>query len=85
MGGGVVDRADLCQGAIRTRTLLGVQTELAVLVLVLALGPVAAFWNWGLLPPLVPLWLLLRHQTKKDPRFVQVWLDHLWLSHHYEA
>jgi type IV secretion system protein VirB4 len=33
----VIDRADVCQGATKTRTLLGVQTELAVLVGVLEL------------------------------------------------
>ena len=80
-----VDTAEICQGAVRTRTLLGVQTELAVLVLVLAVGPVAAFWSWWLVPPLAVLWLFLRLQTKQDPQFVGVWLSHLGLHQHYEA
>jgi type IV secretory pathway VirB3-like protein len=81
----VIDSAEICQGAVRKRTLLGVPTELAISVLCFALMPVLMFWSWWLVPPLAGLWLFLRHQTKKDPQCVQVWLSHLWLDKHYEA
>ena len=80
----IIERAEICQGATKIRTLLGVQTELAVLVGVLALGPVAAFWSWWPVPALAALWLFLRWQTRKDPQCVGVWVSHLTLEAHYE-
>jgi type IV secretory pathway TrbD component len=81
----VIDTAEICQGAVRTRTLLGVPTELAIAVLCVGLGPVLAFWTWWCVPPLVGLWVFLRFQAKRDPQFVQTWLSHLGLDPHYES
>jgi type IV secretory pathway VirB3-like protein len=81
----VIDTAEVCQGAVRVRTLLGVPTELAIAVLCVGLGPVLMFWSWWLVPGLVALWLFLRFQAQRDPQFVQTWLSHLGLNPHYEA
>ena len=67
------------------RTLLGVPTGLTMACMVLGIGPILAYGAWIPLLVLVPVWLWLRFQCKRDPHCLQVWAGHLGLTQHYEA
>jgi type IV secretory pathway VirB3-like protein len=81
----IIDTVEICQGAVRTRTLLGVPTELAVGVGCVGAMPVLMFWSWWFVPIMVGVWAFLRLQAKRDPLFLWTWLSHLGLDQHYEA
>jgi hypothetical protein len=81
----VPDTAGICQGAIRTRTLLGVPTSVSIglgavlLILVLVWG----HW-WTCLPGFV-VYGWLRWQTKKDPLWLRSWWEHLHVADEYHG
>jgi type IV secretory pathway VirB3-like protein len=81
----VVDRADICQGAIRPRTLLGVPTSLMIGGIVLTGIMVYLTSSWWILPPALAVYGWLKWQTKKDPLWLQTWWRHLQHRPVYEG
>jgi hypothetical protein len=81
----VPDTAEVCQGAIRTRTLLGVPTSLCI-GLSAVLGILVLVWGhwWTLLPGGV-VYGWLRWQTKTDPLWLHAWWDHIQCADEYEG
>jgi type IV secretory pathway VirB3-like protein len=81
----VVDSAEICQGAIRPRTLLKVPTEVmmgliaAVGILWLVLGA------WWIVLPTGVLYGWARWQTKRDAYWIRTWWNHLKHKRVYEG
>jgi Type IV secretory pathway, VirB3-like protein. len=77
----IIDTAEICQGATRIRTMLGVPSELCIVggtALILVLYMSGFCWRsaWITLGGLTVYgWCVW--QTKKDPQWLQTWWRHL--------
>jgi type IV secretory pathway VirB3-like protein len=81
----LADTVEIPSGAVQTRTLLGVPTEVALLMLCLAAIPFLAFrslWTLLLLPP---LWGFLKFQSLRDPAFLRIWAGQMQFAAYYHG
>jgi type IV secretory pathway VirB3-like protein len=81
----LADTVEIPRGAVQTRTLLGVPTEVALLMLCLAAIPFLAFrslWTLLLLPP---IWGFLKWQALKDPAFLRIWAGQIQFAAYYHG
>jgi type IV secretory pathway VirB3-like protein len=79
------DTVEIPSGAVQTRTMLGVPTEVALLMLCLAAMPLLAFRSLWMLLFLPLLWSFLKYQSVRDPSFLRIWAGQLQFSAYYSA
>lgn len=72
-------------GLVKTRTMLGVPTEAALVTLVLGALPIVAFQSFWVLPVPVLVWGFLRYQSAKDPAFLSLWAGQLQFAAYYHG
>ena len=72
-------------GLVKTRTMLGVPTEAALVTLVLGAIPIVAFQSFWVLPVPVLGWAFLRYQSAKDPAFLSLWAGQLQFAAYYHG
>jgi type IV secretory pathway VirB3-like protein len=81
----LADTVEIPSGAVQTRTLLGVPTEVTLLLLCLAAIPLLAFrslWTLLLLPP---LWGFCKYQALRDPAFLRLWAGQMQFAAYYHG
>jgi len=76
---------EIPSGAVHTRTMLGVPTEVALLMLCLAAIPFLAFRSLWILLLLPPLWGFLKYHSLKDPAFLRIWAGQMQFADYYHA
>lgn len=81
----LIDTIEIPSGAVQTRTLLGVPTEVALLVLCLGAIPYLAFRTLWLLLVLPLVWGFLKYQSLKDPAFLNIWAGQMQFAAYYHA
>jgi type IV secretory pathway VirB3-like protein len=81
----LADTVEIPSGAVQTRTMLGVPTEVALLMLCLAAIPFLAFRSLWVLVLLPPIWGFLRFQAHKDQAFLKIWAGQLQFAQYYSA
>ena len=81
----IVDTAEICQGALRFRTLLGVPTTLLISGVVVLGILYYLTREWLLLVPALAVYSWLKWQTKKDPQWLHTWWNHLKHKPVYEG
>jgi type IV secretory pathway VirB3-like protein len=81
----LADTVEIPSGAVRTRTILGVPTEVAMLMVCLATIPVLAFRSLWLLVLLPPLWGFLKFQSLRDPSFLRIWAGQMQFAAYYHG
>ena len=81
----LTDIVEIPSGAVQTRTMLGVPTEVALLMLCLAVVPYLAFRSLWLLLVLPVVWGFLKYQSLKDPAFLHIWAGQMQFADYYHA
>lgn len=90
MDGPLMEYAEVCQGAIRVRTLCGVPTMALICLGCLAAG-LLYFTPGGWVVRLAisvasgAVWGWLKWQTKRDPQWMQTWWQHLHVKDVYHS
>lgn len=79
------DTVEIPTGCVRTRTILGVPTEVTMLMLCLVAIPFLAFRSLWLLMLVPPLWGFLKYHAVKDPSFLRLWAGQLQFADYYHA
>lgn len=81
----LTDTVDIPSGAVQTRTMLGVPTEVALLMLCLAAIPFLALRSLWILAVLPVVWGFLKYQAHRDPAFLQIWAGQMQFADYYTA
>ena len=76
---------EIPSGAVQTRTMLGVPTEVAVLMLCLGAIPYLAFRTLWMLLVLPLLWGFVQYHARKDPAFLTIWAGQMQFADYYHA
>ena len=76
---------EIPRGCTATRTMLGVPTEVAMVVGALAIIPVLAFRSPWLLLIMPVIWGFMKYHATRDPQFLQIWSGQLQFAAYYHA
>ena len=71
---------------LRAAMLLGVGSFLAAFIAFMYGGALIGFLSLlALCLTIIPLWSFLAYQTKKDPQWFRIWINHLQLRKYYRV